>query len=138
MDIVYETNVLSQVGTSITGQNRKEAPVVGAGSTDFWGSQRHYTVDGIVKKDDQLLQVNHFTSTVFKTPNEDQAKKWNKEFSSLEKQIDTLIAFMTPKGNIHKEVKKMADGLERTCNRLKRLDGELLKITNTPKKTAEQ
>ena len=74
---------------------------------------------------------------MFKTPNEDEAKKWNKEFSSLEKPIDTLIAFKTPKGNIHKEIKNMADDLKITCSRLKRLDGERLKITNTLKKTAE-
>ena len=74
---------------------------------------------------------------MFKTPNEDQANKWDKEFSSLEKQIDTLIAFMTLKANMHKEIKKM-DGLKITISLLKRLDGERLKITIIPKKTAEQ
>ena len=98
----------------------------------------HYTVNEIVKEDDKHFEVNNFTSTVLKPPNEDQTKKWNKEFSSLEKQIDTLIAIMTPKGNIHKEMKKMANGLKITCSRLKRLDGERLKITNIPKKTTEQ
>ena len=49
-----------------------------------------------------------------------------------------MTAFITPKGNIHKEIKKMANGLKITCSRFKRLDGERLKITNTPKKTAEQ
>ena len=32
----------------------------------------------------------------------------------------------------------MADGLKITCSRLKRPNGERFKITNTPKKTAEQ
>ena len=84
------------------------------------------------------MKVNNFTSTVFKIPNKNQGKKWNKELSSLEKQIDILIAFITPKRNIHKEIKKMADGLEITWSCLTELDGERLKITNTPKKTAER
>ena len=36
----------------------------------------------------------------------------DKEFKSLEKQINTWIAFMTPKGDIHKEIKKMADNAQ--------------------------
>ena len=51
MNTVYVTDVLPQVGTPIIGGNptvdfdREKAPVVGAGSSDFGGSQMHYTVN---------------------------------------------------------------------------------------------
>ena len=66
---------------------------------------------------------------MFKAPNEDHAKKWNKEFSSLEKQIDALIAYMASKSNIHKEIKKMTNGLKIMYSRLKRLDSGFLEMT---------
>ena len=49
----------------------------------------------------------------------DHVRKWNKEFSSLEKQIVALIAFMAPKGNIHKEIKNIVDEIKITYSRLK-------------------
>ena len=51
MGTVYVTDILPQVGTPITGGNptidsdRVKAPVIGAGSSNFWGSQMHHTVN---------------------------------------------------------------------------------------------
>ena len=80
--------------------DRVQAPVVGAGFADFGGSHMHYTVNETATED-KLLEINHLASTVFTAPNEEHAKKWNKEFSSLEKQIDALFVYIAPKSNIY-------------------------------------
>ena len=78
------------------------------------------------------------TSEEVGAPNGDHAKKWNKEFSSLEKQIVALIAFMAPKGNIHKKIKKIVDGIKITYSRLQKLDSGFLEVITTPMKTDKQ
>ena len=40
--------------------------------------------------------------------------------------------------NVHREIKRIANVLKTTYSRLKRLDSELLEMTNTSKKTTEQ
>ena len=45
---------------------------------------------------------------------------------------------MTPKGNIHKEIRSMVDGIKITYSRLKKLNSGLLDITTASRKTDEQ
>ena len=78
------------------------------------------------------------TSEEVEAPNVDHAKTWNKEFSSLGKKIVALIAFMAPTGNIHKEIKKMVDGIKIRYSRIKKLDSGFLEVATTPMKTDEQ
>ena len=110
----------------------------GAISTDFGGSQKHDVSNqaGTEGVDRLAPTASQKTSEKVEAPN--HAKKWNKEFSSLEKQIVALIAFMAPKDNIHKEIKKMADGNKITYSRLKKLDSGFLEMTTAPMKTNEQ
>ena len=49
-----------------------------------------------------------------------------------------MTAFMRPKGNIHKEIRSMVDGIKITYSRLKKLDSGLLDITTASMKTDEQ
>lgn len=87
---------------------------------------------------ENTVELDHLT-TLFITTSEDNVKKWSKEFSSLEKQIDSLIAFITPKTNVHGEIKKLASALKSTHIRLKKLDeGFLMSTTTAPTKTVEQ
>ena len=139
-NVVLQAGILDNEVNPATDSDRVKALVVGAGSTDFGGSQKHDVANqaGAEEVDRLAPTASQKTSEEVEAPNVDHAKKWNKEFKSLEKQINTLIAFMTPKGNIHKEIKKMADGIQITYSCLIRLDGQRLKITNTSKKTAEQ
>ena len=64
------------------------------------------------------------TSPAFMSPNDWHTKQWNKEFTSLEQQIESMI--ITPKMNVHGEIKRMANVLKTTFSRLKKLDIELL------------
>ena len=96
--------------------DRVKAPVGGAGSTDFGGSQKYDVASqaGAKGADRLAFTASQTASEKVEAPNVDHAKTWNKEFSSLEKQINTLITFMIPKGNIHKEIRNMVDGIQRT------------------------
>ena len=87
----------------------------------FWGGQKQAVANQAGAGGDNRLASTapQKTSGKVELPNVDQAKKWNKEFSSLERQIGALIAFMTPKGNIHKEISSMVDGIRITYSRLK-------------------
>ena len=77
------------------------------------------------------------TSAVFLSPNKWHTKQWNKEFTSLDKQIQSLIKYKTPKSNVYGKIKRMANVLKTTYSRLKRIDDKPLEMTNPPKKTAE-
>ena len=116
-----------------------KAPVVGAGSTDFGGRQKHDVANQAGAEGVERLApaASQKTSEKVELPNVDHAKKWNKEFSSLERQIGALIAFMTAKGNIHKEIRSMVDGIKITYSLLKKLDSGLLDRTTTSMKTNE-
>ena len=61
------------------------------------------------------------TSAGFLSPNERHTKQWNKKFTSLEQQIESLIKYITPKSNVHGEIKRMANVLKKTYSRLKRV-----------------
>ena len=50
---------------------------------------------------------------------------------------NTSIAFMTPKENIHKEIKKMTGGIQITYSHLKKSDSRFLEMTTTPMKKDE-
>ena len=69
-------------------------------------------------------------SAVFLSPNEGHTKQYNKEFTSLEKQIESFIKYITPKSNVHGEIKMMENALKTTYSRLKRLDSKPLEMTN--------
>ena len=45
---------------------------------------------------------------------------------------------MAARSNIHKKIKKMADGIKITYSLLKRLDSGFLEMTAAPMKTNEQ
>ena len=99
-DIVPQAGILDNEENPATNSDRVKAPVVGTGSTDFGGSQKHGVANqaGAEGVDRFAPTASQKTSEEVKAPNVDHAKKWNQEFSSLEKQIGALIAFMTPKG----------------------------------------
>ena len=143
MEDVLE-NIVSQVGildneeNPATDSDRVKTPVVGADSTDFGGSQNHD-----VANQASTEGVDRLTPTASQKKSEEveapnHEKKWNKELTSLEKQIGALTAFMAPKGNIHKEIKKMTDGIKITHSRLKKLNSGFLEMTTAPMKTNEQ
>ena len=77
---MYDKNALPQVGALTGGVNptagtdRVQAPMVGSGSTDFWGSQIYYTDNETATEDDRLLEMDHLASTVFEAPNVNHAK----------------------------------------------------------------
>ena len=75
------------------------------------------------------LSASQKMSEEVKAPNGNHAKKWNKEFSSLEKLIVVLIAYLAPRSEIHEEIMKMAHGIKITYCRLKRLDSRFLEMT---------
>ena len=80
----------------------------------------------------------HLKRRVKKMKHQMWNKERNKEFSSLQKQIVSLIVYMAPRGNIHKEIKKLADGITITYSRLQWLDSGFLERTTAPMKTNEQ
>ena len=117
-----------------------KASVVDACSTDIGESQKHDLANLAGAE-----EVDRLGPTAFQKPSEnveaanvDHAKTCSKEFSSLEKQINTLIAFMTPNSNIHKEIKKTADGIDITYSRLQKIDSRFLEMPTTPMQTDDQ
>ena len=86
-------NVVPQAAT-LTEENPAtdwvRVPVVGADSTDFGGSQKHDVANqaGAEEVDCLVTTASQKTSEEVEAPNVDHAKKWNKEFKSLEKQTN--------------------------------------------------
>ena len=64
----------------IPDSNRVKAPVVGAGSTDFGGSQKHDVANQADAEgvDRLAFTASQKTSEEVEAPNVDHAKKWNK------------------------------------------------------------
>ena len=46
------------------------------------------------------------TSAVFLSPNEWHTEQWNKEFTSLKKQIESLTKYIMPKLNVDGEIRR--------------------------------
>ena len=87
----------------------------------------------------KTIKEGEQTSPAFVLPNDWHTKQWNKKFTSLEQQIESLIKYITPKMNVRGEIKRMANVLKMRYSRLKRLDSEwFLEMTNTPQTAVKQ
>ena len=142
-NIVLHAGILHNAENPATDSDRGKDPVSRCRLHGFWGrgkGQKHSMANqaGAEGMDRLTLTASQKTNEEVKAPNVDHAKKWNKEFSSLEKQIVSLIAYIAPRGKIHKEIMKVADDIKITYSRLKRLDSGLLEMTTAPMKTNEQ
>ena len=90
MEEVFE-NVVPQASNLDNEENlaivsdRVKAPVGGAGSTDFGGSQKHDVASQAGAEGADRLAASQTTSEKVEAPNVDHAKTWNKEFSSLQR-----------------------------------------------------
>ena len=80
-NIVPQAGNLGKEGNAAIDSDRVKAPVVGAGSTDFGGSQKHDVANqaGTVGMGRLALTLSQKTSEEAEAPNVDHVEKSNKE-----------------------------------------------------------
>ena len=113
------------MGTSITGGNptvdsdRVKASVVGAGSTDFGGSQMHYT-------------VNQRETETDKTADKKRQSLLGLLVKRQEDMLFSLSEFLKGKSNVHKEIhRKVVSMLTNWCRIMER--GGIAGLADQPK-----
>ena len=121
--------------------------MVGAGSMDFGGSQTH---EDIAQERDTLgtafgsaetASRSSSTSdcsttgaermapvvfTVFTTLSEQHVKSWRLQFEKLGQQINSMIEYITPRNNVHGDIKRKMSTMKTTYARLERLDADFI------------
>ena len=76
-NIVPQAGILNKEGNPGIDSDRVKAPVVGAGSTDFGGSQKHDVANqaGTVEVERLALTLSQKTSEEAEAPNVDRVEK---------------------------------------------------------------
>ena len=111
-NIVPQPGILDNEENPATDSDRVKAPVVGAGSTDFWGSQKYDVANeaGAEGVDRLALIACQETSEEEEV---NQASAEAAAFRALRTKVESLVDFILGKKNLHTQVKKMARSTNR-------------------------
>ena len=123
-NVVPQASILTEEN-SATDSNRVKAPVVGAGSTNFGGSQKHD-----VANQADAEGVDHLALTASQKTSEKQevgqASKEATAMLALRTKVESLVDFILGQKNIHTELKNMTRSTNRAL-------AELIKVRQIPK-----
>ena len=64
--------------------------------------------------------------TVFTALSEQHVKSWRLGFEKLGQQINSMIEYITPRNNVHGDIKRKMSTMKTTYARLERLDADFI------------
>ena len=124
-NIVPQAGILDNEENPATDSDRVKAPVVGAGSTDFEGSQKHEVANQAGTEG-----LDRLTPTASQKTSEEemvnQPSAVEAAFRALRTKVESLVDFILDKKSLHTQLKNMARSTNRTLM-------ELAKLRQSPK-----